>query len=97
MAIKKKPIRLMSKSVVPFRLSAFRPRRIGCHGDQGLSGMRRALSRKKARQQHGENAGQEYAIKSSGAADRSNRRAEAAHLVEIGEIGADQRAKAARM
>ena len=54
---------------------------------EGLPGQRRARPRIKACQQHGENGGQEYAVKSPGAADRSDGRAEAAHLVEIGEIG----------
>ena len=57
--------------------------------------MRRAWPRVEARQQHGENTGQEYAVKSPGAADRSDRRAEATHLAEIGKIGPDQRTKAA--
>ena len=65
-------------------------------GFEGLPGQRRARPRVKARQQHGKNAGQEYAVKSPGAADRSDGRAEAAHLVEIGKIGTDQRTEAAR-
>jgi hypothetical protein len=47
--------------------------------------------RVKTRQQDGENAGQEYAVKSSGTADRGYRSAEAAHLIKVGEISADQR------
>ena len=49
----------------------------------------------KAGQQHGEDAGKENAVEGAGAADRRNRRAEAAHLVEVGKVGADQRAQAA--
>src|SRR6516165_9664677 len=60
-----------------------------------LSGVRHTRPRIKTRQQYGENASQEYAVKSSGAADRSDRRAEAAYLVEIGKIRADQRTEAA--
>ena len=44
------------------------------------------LRRCDAGEQHSQNAGEENAIKGSRAADRSNGRAEAAHLVEIGEI-----------
>ena len=44
--------------------------------------------------QHCENGGQEYAVKSSGPADRGDRRTEAAHFVEIGKIGPYQRTKA---
>jgi|GEM_PF-6215649 len=46
-------------------------------------------------QQHGENAGEKNTVEGSGTADRGDRRTEAAHLVEIGEVGADQRAHAA--
>src|SRR6266571_4187676 len=60
-----------------------------------LSGLRRAWPGIKTCQQYSKNAGQEYAVKSSRAADRSDRSAEAAHLVEIGEVSADQRAEAA--
>jgi hypothetical protein len=60
-----------------------------------LANVRRARPRVRARQQYCENGGQEYAVKSSGPADRGDRRAEAAHLVEIGKIGPYQRAKAA--
>jgi hypothetical protein len=35
-------------------------------------------------------------VKSSGTADRGHRRAEAAHLIEVGEISTDQRAEVAR-
>jgi hypothetical protein len=44
-------------------------------GFEGLPGQRHARARVKARQQHGKNAGQEYAVKSPGAADRSDGRA----------------------
>src|SRR3974390_111498 len=75
-----------------------RPPRVGAvrWGLSRLSGPRRPRPRVNTGQQHGENAGQEYAVKGSGAADRSHRRAETAYLVEIGEISADQRAEAAR-
>jgi hypothetical protein len=56
---------------------------------------RGARPRIKIGEQHGKNAGQEYAVKGSGAADRSDRRAQATHLVEVGEIGPNQRAEAA--
>ncbi len=49
----------------------------------------------KACQQHGEDAGKENAVEGAGAADRRNRRTEAEHLVEVGQVGADQRAQAA--
>jgi len=55
----------------------------------------RAWPRVKASEQHGKNAGQKYAVKSASAADRSDRRAQATHLVEIGKISTDQRAEAA--
>src|ERR1700733_10292436 len=45
--------------------------------------------------EHGENAGEKNTVEGAGAADRSDRRAEPADLVEIGQIGADQRAEAA--
>ena len=64
-------------------------------GFSRLSGVFRAWPRVKTRQQNGQNAGQEYAVKSSGTADRGYRRAEATHLVKVGEISADQRAEAA--
>ena len=48
-----------------------------------------------ARQQDGEDAGEKNAVESPSAADRSDRRAEAAHLVEVGEVDADEGAQAA--
>ncbi len=42
-----------------------------------------AAAARKARQQHGEDAGEENAVKSSGAADRGDRRAEAATLSRL--------------
>jgi len=51
--------------------------------------------RVKARKQDREDTGKKDAVERSGAADRGDRRAEAAHLVEIGQIGTNQRAKAA--
>ena len=60
-----------------------------------LSDKRRTGSGIKTRKQHSKNAGQKYAVKSAGAPDRSDRRAQATHLVNVGEIGADQRAEAA--
>src|SRR5262249_13330509 len=46
-------------------------------------------------QQDCENASEENPIERAGAADRSNRRAETRHFVQIGEVGTDQRAQAA--
>ena len=44
---------------------------------------RGARPRVKVCQQHGKNAGQEYAVESSGAPDRSDRRAQAPHLSRL--------------
>jgi hypothetical protein len=44
---------------------------------------------------HGENARQEYAVKSSGTADRGDRLAEATDLIEVGKISTDQRPETA--
>jgi hypothetical protein len=54
-----------------------------------------AAVRVHAGEQHGEDAGEKNAVERSGAADRGDRRAKSAHFVEIGEVGADQRAEAA--
>src|SRR3954471_16071224 len=43
-----------------------------------------------ARDQNRENPGQEYSVEGSGAADRGDRRAKAADLVQVEQIGADQ-------
>ena len=48
-----------------------------------------------ARDQHRQDADQEDAVEGSGPADRCHRGAEALHLVEIEEVGADQGAEAA--
>jgi multidrug efflux pump subunit AcrB len=48
-----------------------------------------------AGEQHRHDAGEENAVEGPGTADRRHWRAEPAHGVEIEEIGADQRAKAA--
>ncbi len=47
-------------------------------------------------QQHGEDAGEKDAVEGAGAADRRNWSAKTLHLVEIGEVGTDQGAHAAR-
>ena len=72
-----------------------RPWRHAGWGFSELTSGRRAWPRVKAGEQHGKNAGQKYAVKSASAADRSDRRAQARHLVEIGKISTDQRAEAA--
>ena len=48
-----------------------------------------------AGQQDGEDAGEKDPVERSSAADRGDRRAEARDFIEVGEIGADQRAHAA--
>ena len=48
-------------------------------GFSRLSGVCRAWPRGKTCQQDGQNTGQEYAVKSSGTADRGHWRAEATH------------------
>src|SRR5271156_6507817 len=50
----------------------------------------RLRPRIKTCQQHGEDAGEENAVERSGAADGCDRRAEAAYLVEVRQVGADQ-------
>src|SRR5271155_3982444 len=59
-----------------------------------LARLHGARRRVKACQQHGKNPGEENAVKGPGAADGGDRRAEPAHFVEIGDIGADQGAEA---
>jgi hypothetical protein len=51
--------------------------------------------RVKARKQHREDTSKKDAVERSGAADGGDGRAEAAHLVEIGQVSTNQRAKAA--
>ena len=51
--------------------------------------------RVKARKQHRQDTGKKDAVERSGAADRSDGRAEPAYLVEIGQVCTNQRAKAA--
>jgi hypothetical protein len=60
-----------------------------------LPGRRSAPPRVETRQQYGQNAGQEYAVKRSGAANRSDRRSQATYLIEVGKISTNQRAEAA--
>src|ERR1700733_15408647 len=61
---------------------------------RSLSWLRLARVRVKTGDENRKNAGEEYAVERPGAADGSNRRAEAAHFVEVRQIGPDQRSKA---
>jgi hypothetical protein len=57
----------------------------GFHHHESASVRVCAAWRVKARKQHREDTGKKDAVERSGAADRGDRRAEAAHLVEIGQ------------
>src|SRR5579862_1765659 len=72
----------------------------GCAGGAvlipiALSGLVTPRPCVKISDEHGEDAGEKNAVEGAGAADRSYRRAQSAHFVQIGEIGPNQRAQAA--